>query len=110
MSSLKGVDRLLRSRHCGGLVLFDITILSHIITSLSLLLALFCYMPLLGRGLFVLCTYSFKIEFLVRRGRGSSFQATHFSSVSQAYHKELSSRDSLNQMVISLTKNCLPIN
>lgn len=29
MSSLKGVDHLLRSRHCGGLVLFDITIVSY---------------------------------------------------------------------------------
>jgi hypothetical protein len=29
MSSLKGVDRLLGSRHCEGLVLFDITIVSY---------------------------------------------------------------------------------
>lgn len=91
MSSLKGVDRLLRSRHCGGLVLFDITSVSyHSLPFSPLFFSVMCY----SWGVVCLsCVHIIlKFDFLFGRERVSPFQATHFGcSVSQAYHKESSS-------------------
>lgn len=84
MSSLKGVDRLLRSRHCGGLVLFDITIVAYHSPFLSFLL--FCYHYSWGVVSLSCVHIILKFEVLVRREGISPFQATHFGSV-QAYHK-----------------------
>lgn len=78
MSSLKGVDRLLRSRHCGGLVLFDITIVAYHSPFLSLL---FCYHYSWGVVCLSCVHIILKFEILVRRVRVYPFQATHFGSV-----------------------------